>query len=98
MMNFIGEKVLPITVYRPGLASYPQVSVALQKATGDIIAGKSVDEAAGNYQTELAKAVGATGNAATCVTGGSAVEPRRNVRPAGDVAPVGSQQGHVVAV
>jgi multiple sugar transport system substrate-binding protein len=62
MLDFIGEKVLPITVYRPGLAAYPQVSVALQKATGDIVAGKSVEEAAGKYQTEIAKAVGGTAN------------------------------------
>jgi multiple sugar transport system substrate-binding protein len=65
LMNFIGQKVLPITIYRPGLAAYPQVSVALQKATGDIVAGRSVEEAAGRYQGELEKAVGGSANTVT---------------------------------
>ena len=34
----------------PGLAVYPQVSQALQQATADVVAGKSVDEAAAAYQ------------------------------------------------
>ncbi len=58
MLSFIAEQVLPITRYRPGLAEYPKVSTALQQATADIIAGKSVDDAAAAYQDALIKAVG----------------------------------------
>jgi multiple sugar transport system substrate-binding protein len=58
MLNFIAEKVLPITRFRPGLAEYDKVSTALQQATADIVAGKSVDEAAAAYRDALVKAVG----------------------------------------
>ena len=58
MLNFVAEDVLPITRFRPGLADYPKVSTALQQATADIVAGKSVDEAAAAYQDALIKAVG----------------------------------------
>jgi multiple sugar transport system substrate-binding protein len=62
MLSLISEKVLPITKFRPGLAVYPQVSVALQQATADIVSGKSVDEAAATYQKAVEKAVGGAGN------------------------------------
>ncbi len=65
LMNFIATKVLPITGVRPGLAAYPQVSTALQKATGDIVAGDSVDAAIKKYQQNLAQAVGGAGNVTT---------------------------------
>ncbi len=65
LMNFISTKVLPITAVRPGLAAYPQVSTALQKATGDIVAGDSVDQAVKTYQQNLAQAVGGAGNVTT---------------------------------
>jgi multiple sugar transport system substrate-binding protein len=58
MLGFIAEEVLPITRFRPGLAEYPKVSTALQQATADIVAGKSVDEAASAYEEALVKAVG----------------------------------------
>lgn len=58
MLGFIAEEVLPITRFRPGLAEYPKVSTALQQATADIVAGKSVDDAASAYEDALVKAVG----------------------------------------
>jgi multiple sugar transport system substrate-binding protein len=61
LLQFIATKVLPITAVRPGLAAYPQVSTALQKATGDVVAGESVDQAAKAYQQNLEQAVGGAG-------------------------------------
>ena len=58
-LSFIAEEVLPVTAYRPGLAVYPQVSVALQEATDVIVSGGSVDEAVEAYQSELESLVGA---------------------------------------
>jgi multiple sugar transport system substrate-binding protein len=58
MLSLVSEKILPITTYRPALAVYPQVSIALQQATADIVSGKSVDEAAAAYQKAVEKAVG----------------------------------------
>ncbi|HEX6472988.1 MAG TPA: extracellular solute-binding protein [Streptosporangiaceae bacterium] len=65
LLNFIATKVLPITAVRPGLAAYPQVSTALQKATGDVVAGASVDQAAKAYERNLEQAVGGAGNVST---------------------------------
>jgi multiple sugar transport system substrate-binding protein len=65
LMNFIATKVLPITTVRPGLAAYPQVSTALQKATGDIVAGRSADQAAKTYEQNLEQAVGGAVNVST---------------------------------
>ncbi|GAA4618902.1 extracellular solute-binding protein [Actinoallomurus liliacearum] len=65
LLNFISTKVLPITVVRPGLAAYPQVSTALQKATGDVVAGGSVDAAAKAYEQNLEQAVGGSGSVST---------------------------------
>jgi len=59
LLTFISQKVLPLTAYRPGLAVYPQVSQALQQATADIVAGKSVDDAATTYQAAVEKVAGA---------------------------------------
>lgn len=58
LLSFIADEVLPITSYRPGLAEYPQVSLALQQATADIVAGRSVAEAVSGYQKALVEAVG----------------------------------------
>jgi multiple sugar transport system substrate-binding protein len=62
MLNFVSEKVLPITSFRPGLAVYPQVSVALQEATAAVVSGKSVDEAAAAYEKKLEGLVGGASN------------------------------------
>jgi multiple sugar transport system substrate-binding protein len=65
LMTFIATKVLPITAVRPGLSAYPQVSTALQKATGDIVAGRSADQAAKTYEQNLEQAVGGAVNVNT---------------------------------
>lgn len=62
MLSFVTEKVLPVTAYRPPLAVYPQVSVALQEATAAAASGRSADEAAGAYQKKLEGIVGGAGN------------------------------------
>ncbi|WP_242659463.1 extracellular solute-binding protein [Thermostaphylospora chromogena] len=58
MLNFVAEKVLPITSYRPPLALYPQVSAALQEATAEVIAGTAPDQAAADFQSKLEDIVG----------------------------------------
>ncbi|HEY7049766.1 MAG TPA: extracellular solute-binding protein [Jatrophihabitantaceae bacterium] len=58
LLTFIADKVLPITVYRPSDENYDAVSVALQQATADVVAGKSPQAAAKTYQSTLEKAVG----------------------------------------
>lgn len=58
MLNFVAEKVLPITSYRPPLALYPQVSTALQEATAEVIAGTAPDQAAANFHSKLEDIVG----------------------------------------
>jgi multiple sugar transport system substrate-binding protein len=64
-LSFISDKVLPITAYRPGLAVYPQVSVALQEATASVVSGKSADAAAAAYEKKLEGIVGGAGNVST---------------------------------
>jgi multiple sugar transport system substrate-binding protein len=59
LLSFIASKVLPITVYRPSDAHYPQVSIAVQQATADVVSGKSPKDAAKTYQSSLEKIVGA---------------------------------------
>jgi multiple sugar transport system substrate-binding protein len=58
MLSFVAEKVLPLTAYRPPLAVYPQVSVALQEATAAVVSGKSPADAATEYQKKLEGLVG----------------------------------------
>ncbi|MGB9377086.1 MAG: extracellular solute-binding protein [Mycobacteriales bacterium] len=58
MLQFVASEVAPLGFVRPGLAVYPQVSSLLQQATGDIVSGKSPEEAAAAYQVALEKAVG----------------------------------------
>lgn len=62
LLTFISEKVLPLTAYRPPVAVYPQVSVALQEATSAVVSGKTPDEAAADYQKKLEGIVGGAGN------------------------------------
>ncbi|MGO1054409.1 extracellular solute-binding protein [Crossiella sp. CA198] len=58
MLSYVAREVLPITQYRPPVAGYPRVSAALQQATADVIAGRSVAEALSNYRAALSKIVG----------------------------------------
>jgi multiple sugar transport system substrate-binding protein len=58
LLGYVARNVLPITTYRPGFAVYPQVSVLLQLASQQIVAGDSVAKAAAKYQSALVKLVG----------------------------------------
>lgn len=58
MLTFVNDEVLPITAYRPGLAEYPEVSVALQQATLDVVSGTSVEDATATFSSDLASIVG----------------------------------------
>lgn len=64
MLSFIADEVLPVTAYRPALAVYPQVSVALQEATAAVVSGTSPEDAAAEYRTKLEGIVGADGSIA----------------------------------
>lgn len=59
MLTFVAESVLPVTHYRPGLAEYPTVSVALQEAVEAVVTGASPEDAAADYQAALEGIVGA---------------------------------------
>jgi multiple sugar transport system substrate-binding protein len=59
LLSFISSEVLPLTTYRPSDEKYNEVSLAIQQATADVVAGKSPDEAAKTYASSLEKAVGA---------------------------------------
>ncbi|MGA5757553.1 extracellular solute-binding protein [Nonomuraea bangladeshensis] len=65
LLTFISEKVLPLTAYRPPVAVYPQVSVALQEATAAVVGGTAPDQAAADYQKKLEGIVGGAGNIAS---------------------------------
>lgn len=65
MLSFIAQKVLPLTAFRPGLAVYPRVSLALQQATLDVVTGKSPAEAATAYQRAIEPVVGGADKVAT---------------------------------
>ncbi|MEO3875097.1 extracellular solute-binding protein [Nonomuraea sp. B12E4] len=65
LMTYISEKVLPLTAYRPPVAVYPQVSVALQEATAAVVSGTAPDQAAADYQKKLEGIVGGAGNIAS---------------------------------
>ncbi|MFC4910082.1 extracellular solute-binding protein [Actinomadura gamaensis] len=57
-LSYVAQKVLPITLFRPGLAAYTQVSTALQEATASVVAGRSPDDAAAQYGKKLEGIVG----------------------------------------
>lgn len=59
MLSYVSDEVLPITAYRPPLAAYPQVSIALQQATLDVVSGTGVDKAMSNYVKAVTDIVGA---------------------------------------
>jgi multiple sugar transport system substrate-binding protein len=58
MLTYIAEEVLPITSYRPALALYPQVSIALQEATGAVVSGTSPADAAQEYAGKVGDITG----------------------------------------
>lgn len=53
MLRFAADKALPVTTFRPGLAAYPAVSLALQEATAAVVAGRSPAAAAAAYRSAL---------------------------------------------
>lgn len=57
--DYIAKNVMPITAFRPSSALYPQVSIAIQTATEQVVSGTSVTQAAANYQKALEQIVGA---------------------------------------
>lgn len=58
MLTYVSDEVLPITAYRPGLAAYPEVSLALQEATAAVVGGASVEDALADYADAVAGIVG----------------------------------------
>jgi multiple sugar transport system substrate-binding protein len=58
MLTYVSDEVLPITAYRPGLAAYPEVSLALQEATAAVVGGTSVEDALDAYGQTVAGIVG----------------------------------------
>ena len=58
LLSFIAEEVVPLSAYRPGLAVYPEVSLALQQATLDVVTGMSPEDAAAAYQAALEQVLG----------------------------------------
>lgn len=58
LLKYISTKVLPITVYRPSNSHYDDVSQDIQQATEDIVSGKTADQAANRYESNLVKSVG----------------------------------------
>ncbi|MWK38287.1 extracellular solute-binding protein [Actinomadura sp. J1-007] len=82
-LTFVADRILPITAYRPGVAAYPEVSVALQEATAAVVAGKSPEEAAARYGKKLEGIVGGAANVAPADEGpavGASPGPRRGLR------------------
>ncbi|WP_169729416.1 extracellular solute-binding protein [Thermoactinospora rubra] len=65
LLQFISEEVLPLTAYRPPLAVYPQVSVALQEATAAVVGGTPPEQAAADYAKKLEGLVGGAANIAS---------------------------------
>lgn len=65
MLSFIADEVVPLSAYRPSLAVYPQVSLALQQATLDVVAGMSPEDAAAKYQQAVEQALGGAGDIAS---------------------------------
>lgn len=59
MLSYIAEQVFPLTHFRPGLAEYPLVSVALQEAVEAVVTGTSPEDAAADYQAAVEEIVGA---------------------------------------
>ncbi|WP_326691524.1 extracellular solute-binding protein [Streptomyces sp. NBC_01795] len=58
MLRFCADKAMPVTTFRPGLAAYPEISLALQEATAQVVAGKNPDHTAAAYRKELQEVLG----------------------------------------
>jgi multiple sugar transport system substrate-binding protein len=59
MLAFISQEVLPLTWYRPGFSTYPQVSVAIQETVEGVVSDRLDPAAAAEeYQGKLIEIVG----------------------------------------
>lgn len=58
-LKYIADKVIPITRFRPSEEHYGAVGALLEEATGQVVAGKSIDEVAQAYERGVVKLVGA---------------------------------------
>lgn len=58
MLRFCADKALPVTTFRPPLAAYTAVSLALQEATAQVVSGKDPAHAARAYRKELEEVLG----------------------------------------
>ena len=58
-LKFVFDNAIPVTFFRPPSADYNAVSTLLQKATAEIVQGKTVAETAAAYETALKALVGA---------------------------------------
>ncbi|NSC20797.1 extracellular solute-binding protein [Streptomyces albus subsp. chlorinus] len=58
MLRFCAGKALPVTTFRPPLAAYTAVSLALQEATAHVVGGTDPDHAAQAYRKELQEVLG----------------------------------------
>ena len=58
-LKFVFDNAIPVTFFRPPSADYNAVSTLLQKATAEIVQGKTVVQAAADYETALKALVGA---------------------------------------
>ncbi|MHB1536772.1 MAG: extracellular solute-binding protein [Acidimicrobiales bacterium] len=58
--KYVADTVLPYTSYRPSLAIYPQVSVAIQTLAQALATGTPVTSALATYTASVDKLVGAT--------------------------------------
>lgn len=62
MLTFAATEALPLTTFRPPLAAYPEVSIALQEATARVVAGSDPRQAAAAYGKQLEEVLGGTGD------------------------------------
>ncbi|MDF4249662.1 extracellular solute-binding protein [Streptomyces sp. WMMB303] len=58
MLRFCAEKALPVTSFRPPLAAYTAVSLALQEATARVVAGREPGHVAQAYRKDLEEVLG----------------------------------------
>ncbi|WP_069812273.1 extracellular solute-binding protein [Streptomyces sp. TP-A0874] len=58
MLRFAAAEALPVTTFRPPLAAYPEVSLALQEATARVVAGQHPDRSAAAYRKQLEEVLG----------------------------------------
>ncbi|MFD7922272.1 extracellular solute-binding protein [Streptomyces sp. NPDC059740] len=58
MLSFAARQALPVTTFRPPLAAYPDVSLALQEATAQVVSGTGPSRAAAEFARNLEEVAG----------------------------------------